>query len=128
LREFCYFYVVFWIFKSEKLLAHASGDQIWLSAVQSFRRRVWRHLVGKSGHSLSIWMHYRVLFHMVWRVATYGGRLFFFPLFSLSWHVKYTIVLSFFFDFDPHSCNSFIFFCFKQKKFIFQNKKIFIFK
>ena len=44
-------------------------------------------------------MCHHVLFHVKWHVAAYNsrivadGRLIFYPLFSLSWHIMYNIVL-----------------------------------
>ena len=78
---------------------------------------------GQIGPSLSIWMHYRVRFHMVWRMATYGCRLFFFPLiFSLLTCQIHNCPFFFSISILILVIHLYIF-CFKQKKFIFQNKK-----
>jgi hypothetical protein len=85
----------------------------WVVSVP-FRLRVWRHLVAKTGLSLSPWMLHHLLFHLEWRVVTECGQIvvgnrfsFFFTLFSLSLQLKSTIILfvHFFVSFSSHSFN-----------------------
>jgi hypothetical protein len=54
-------------FKWKNVGACSSCSSEW-AALTPLKRRVWCFPVVKSGHSLSNWMHGRVLFHMMWRV------------------------------------------------------------
>jgi hypothetical protein len=74
----------------------------------SFKRCVWCHLVAKLDLVLSPWMHYRVLFYMMWRVTTYSVQIddrFFFPFFFYLILGKMHDFPSFFSNFNPHSFN-----------------------
>jgi hypothetical protein len=78
--------------------AYLTRSSVWVSSVL-FRRHVWRRPVDIIDFLSSPYMRRHILIHLEWRVATDGcriaidSRLIYFSFFSLSWHVRYTIVL-----------------------------------